>query len=165
MIKLDIKRLTAPTEPYWLDLPQGVRMKVRPLDGPRVAAAQAAAAGALAQIQTTINGRTDAGMPVDDLPDLSDGPLREGVLMGLFARALARYGAVEWSGVCDMIGDDLPFSRDGAEALVTDLRMMRPFIDKYFEPISEIHTEGNVSAPLPNLSSEMGADTARDVLN
>ena len=46
MLTLDL-----PAEPYWLDLPRGVRVEIRPVTTAVMAAAQAAAARRLAAIR------------------------------------------------------------------------------------------------------------------
>ena len=61
MLTLDL-----PVEPYWLDLPRGVRLEIRPVTTAVMAAAQAAAARRLAAIRIA-----DPGLDPDKSRGLS----------------------------------------------------------------------------------------------
>ena len=71
MLTLDL-----PAEPYWLDLPRGVRVEIRPMTTAVMAAAQAAAARRLAAIR------------IAD-PDL-DPDMSRGLSFAFLVKALAR---------------------------------------------------------------------------
>jgi hypothetical protein len=60
-------RLAIPKEPYWLDLPAGVRLQVRPLTTAVMAAAQARAQQAVAELAEQVRARHEAGLPLDAL--------------------------------------------------------------------------------------------------
>ena len=66
------------SEPYEIALPYGLRVTVRPLTTAGMAAAQAAARGAVEAIERQARERTEAGLPPDGLPDLSAEGERDG---------------------------------------------------------------------------------------
>jgi hypothetical protein len=156
MFSLDI-----PTEPYWIDLPMGVRVKVRPVDGITVAAARTFAFTCATEARKQREERLDAGLPVDDLLDLDDMNIRDGFVKVQLAAALARYGAVDWEGVGTPEGEALPFSKAGAEQMARHPVMTQPFLDACFDPSIRVVVEGNASAPGLNGSTVAGAVIAR----
>lgn len=159
MFSLDI-----PAEPYWLDLPFGVRVFVRPLNGMVVAAAQNAALAAASAIQRARQDAIDTGMPVPpDLPDLTDDALRDAFARVETARGLGRYGIMAWEGVGNAAGTaEEPFSRAGAERLATHPQIMEAFLLAYHMPVGRVDAEGNASAPTPCGSTAAGATIAAD---
>ena len=58
-------------EPYQIALPYGLTVTVKPLTTAGMAAAHAAARRAVEAIERQARERTDAGLPLDGLPDLS----------------------------------------------------------------------------------------------
>jgi hypothetical protein len=80
MLTLDL-----PTEPYWLDLPRGVRVEIRPVTTAVMAAAQTAAQRRLAALR-------EADTELD--PDLA-----RGLAFAFLAKALARHVVTAWEGV------------------------------------------------------------------
>lgn len=153
--------LDLPTQPYWLALPNGVRVKVRPLTGMVVAAAQNAAQKEAARIMLDRVERIAAGAPTDGLLDLDDESLKAGFIQVELARGLARYGMLEWDGVGTADGSDAaPFSTSGAERLATHPQMMEAFLAAYFTPVGRLDAEGNALPPTPNGSTAAGGTTA-----
>jgi hypothetical protein len=76
MLSLDL-----PAEPYWLDLPRGVRVGLRPVTTAVMAAAQAAAARRLGALRAASED-LDPGMARLGLPGQSAGPPRRHRLGG-----------------------------------------------------------------------------------
>jgi hypothetical protein len=154
-------RLDIPSEPYWLDLPQGVRVKVRPLDAMVEAAARNSARSALSAARAEIAERLAVGAPVSDLPDLADENLEVAFLKIEMARGLARYGMMEWEGVGDEDGTaPLPFNAERAARLASHPAIMDAFLLAYFAPVSAMAAEGNASPLTPNGSTAAGGTTA-----
>lgn len=154
--------LDLPTEPYWLDLPLGVRVKVRPLDGMLAAVARHHAAARVADIAKERAELAEAGVSADHLPDITDPAIRGGLLQMELAAALARAGAMDWEGVGDADGEPVPFGVSAAERLARHPVMSEPFITQYFAPLQRVTDEGNASAPGPNGPMDPGATTAPD---
>jgi hypothetical protein len=93
--------LDLPTEPYWLNLPHSVRIKVRPLSATVLEAARAAAIRRVAAIEAERQQRLDANLDAGDLPDLADDDLRVGLVSSFLAEGLARYGILAWEGIAE----------------------------------------------------------------
>jgi hypothetical protein len=99
MLTLDL-----PAEPYWLDLPRGVRVEIRPVTTAVMAAAQAAVARRLAAIRIAN-------------PDL-DPDMSRGLSFACLVKALARHAVTAWEGVGDAAGKPLPLSPEAVERLM-----------------------------------------------
>lgn len=125
MLKLDL-----PTEPYWADLPHGVRVRIKPVTTAIISAAQHRAARLGREAAEAAGGELD--------PDLS-----RGLAFVLMAKALARFAVEDWEGVADAAGDPLPFSPDLAERLMDIESMASAFWDAAIKPIQVVTSEGN----------------------
>ena len=91
--------LSQSSEPYELALPYGLRVTVKPLTTAGMAAAQAAARRAVEAIERQARERTEAGLPLDGLPDLDDEPGRDGFYQAQLIRELAVRHVTGWTGV------------------------------------------------------------------
>ena len=91
--------LSQRTEPYELELPYGLRVTVRPLTTAGMAAAQAAARRAVEAIERQARERTEAGLALDGLPDLSAEGERDGFYQAQLIRELAVRHVTSWTGV------------------------------------------------------------------
>ena len=91
--------LSQRSEPYELELPYGLRVTVRPLTTAGMAAAQAAARRAVEAIERQARERTDSGLAMDGLPDLSAEGERDGFYQAQLIRELAVRHVTNWSGV------------------------------------------------------------------
>jgi hypothetical protein len=98
MLTLDL-----PVEPYWLALPRGVRVEIRPVTTAVMAAAQAASARRLSALR--------AAEPELD-PDMA-----RGLAFAYLVKALARHAVLAWEGIGDTAGKPLPLSPDAVERL------------------------------------------------
>ena len=85
MLTLDL-----PAEPYWLALPRGVRVEIRPVTTAVMAAAQAASARRLSALR--------AAEPELD-PDMA-----RGLAFAYLVKALARHAILAWEGIGDAAG-------------------------------------------------------------
>lgn len=157
--------LDLPTEDYWIALPQGVRVQVRPLDSMTMAAAQSFATSCAQALIAARAERTAAGLPADDIVDLSDADMAAGFAELQLAAGLARFGMIAWEGIGDRDGNALPFSRDGAERLARHPLMTKPFLTGYFAALERLAAEGNGSALSLNGPTAEGATIAGTVSN
>jgi hypothetical protein len=87
------------TEPYQIALPYGLSVTVKPLTTAGMAAAQAAARRAVEAIERQARERTEAGLPLDGLPDLSAEGERDGFYQAQLIRELAVQHVTSWTGV------------------------------------------------------------------
>ena len=91
--------LSIPKAPFEIALPYGLSVTVRPLTTAGMAAAQAAARRAVDAIERQARERTEAGLPLDGLPDLSAEGERDGFYQAQLIRELAVRHITSWTGV------------------------------------------------------------------
>lgn len=87
------------SEPYEIALPYGLTVTVKPLTTAGMAAAQAAARRTVEAIERQARERTEAGLALDGLPDLSGEGERDGFYQTQLIRELAVRHITSWSGV------------------------------------------------------------------
>ena len=95
------------SEPYEIALPYGLSVTVKPLTTAGMAAAQAAARRAIEAIERQARERTEAGLELDGLPDLSVEGERDGFYQAQLIRELAIRHVTNWIGV-DLGGGPAP---------------------------------------------------------
>ena len=124
MLTLDL-----PVEPYWLALPRGVRVEIRPVTTAVMAAAQAASARRLSALRAAE-------------PDL-DPDMARGLAFAYLVKALARHAILAWKGIGDTSGKPLPLSPDAVERLMDLDDIAAAFWDRATSPVVAVATEGN----------------------
>jgi hypothetical protein len=85
-------------DPYNFELPYGLFVRVKPLTTVGSAAAQAAARRSVEAIERQGRERAEAGLPLNGLPDLSEGE-RDGFYQAQLIRELAVRHITDWTGV------------------------------------------------------------------
>jgi hypothetical protein len=131
-------RLDLTSEPRWLDLGHGVRLRLAPLTTPLMVAARADLAV--------------AALPETATPE---------ALAVAMAKALARRAVLDWEGVGDAAGDPLPVSPDAVDAFLDIWPVFEAFQTGYVAKGLVLEQEKNGSAPSPNGPSEGATPTAR----
>lgn len=124
MLNLDL-----PTEPYWIDLPRGVRVEIKPVTTAIMAAAQGAATRRLAAVR-----QAD--------PEI-DADLARGLTFAFLVKALARHAVMSWEGVGDTAGKALPLSPEAVERLMDLDDIAAAFWERATAPIAAVSAEGN----------------------
>jgi hypothetical protein len=120
--------LSTPKAPFDIVLPYGLTVTVRPLTTAGMAAAQAAARRAVEAIERQARERTDAGLPLDGLPDLATEGERDGFYQAQLIRELASRHIVSWTGV-ELGGGPAPPTPENVAA-VTELY---PVGERFFQ--------------------------------
>ena len=120
--------LSQPTLPFELELPYGLRVTVRPLTTAGMATAQAAARRAVEAIERQARERTDAGLPLDGLPDLSAEGERDGFYQAQLVRELAVRHVTSWTGV-ELGGGPAPPSPENVAAVME----LYPVGERFFQ--------------------------------
>ena len=144
MLKLNLK-----TDPYWIDLPSNIRVKVKPLSTAIMAAAHIMAKTAYQQLVD--NGETDQ----------ANDALRTGTSNSLLFKSLAQLSIIEWEDVVSAdSGDLLPVNDQTVSALMDFWLVAQQFFNKYTAQFAQLETEGNVSAPAANGTSAAAAPIA-----
>jgi len=90
--------LSTHKEPFDIALPYGLSVTVKPLITAGMAAAQAAARRMVEAIERQAGERTDAGLPLDGLPDLPAESERAGFYQAQLTRELAVRHVTSWTG-------------------------------------------------------------------
>jgi hypothetical protein len=109
--------LSQPTEPYELELPYSLRVTVRPLTTAGMAAAQAAARRAVDAIERQVRERSETGLALDGLPDLSAEGERDGFYQAQLIRGLAVRHVTSWTGV-ELEGGPAPPTPENVAAVM-----------------------------------------------
>lgn len=130
MLTLDL-----PTEPYWIELACGVRVRVRPVTTALMAAAQAGAA------------RLIAAEPVGDKePDAdpdTEADLARGMAFAACVKALARHVVIDWQGVGNAAGEPIACTPGDVERLMEFDFIATAFWDAVTRPAAAVSAEGN----------------------
>lgn len=113
-------RLNLSTEPRWVDLLPGLRLKVAPVTTAIMASA-----------------RSDASLDGLD----ADGPKE--VLAVAMAQAVARRVVTEWEGVGDEEGEPVPISPDNIDALLNVWPVFEAFQSQVLGPHLVLDAEKN----------------------
>ena len=115
-------------EPYDLALPYGLSVTVKPLTTAGMAAAQAAARRAVEAIERQARERSEAGLALDGLPDLSAEGGRDGFYQGQLIRELAIRHIASWTGV-EREGGPAPPTRENIAAVMN----LYPVGERFFQ--------------------------------
>ena len=147
------------TEPYELTLPYGVTVTVTPLTTAAMAAAQAEARRRLEGLEAQVKGRSEAGLPLDGLPDLDDDGAREGQYQALLIHSVAAHHITAWTG----IEDDPPVTRPNVAALMDLYPIGERFIQEFTLRQVLLTAAKNVFGPSADGTSILaaGPDTAK----
>jgi hypothetical protein len=125
------------TEPRWLELAPGLRLHLRPLT-------------------TALMVATQRDPALLALPDQTAPEERALVA----AKALARRAILDWEGVGDAEGKDLPVSPEAIDALLDIWPIFEAFQIAYVSKGLLLDAEKNASAPLPSGTSAGARPTA-----
>ncbi len=116
------------SEPYEIALPYGLSVTVKPLTTAGMAAAQAAARRAVEAIERQARERTEAGLALDGLPDLSAEGERDGFYQAQLIRELAVRHVASWTGV-ELEGGPAPPTPENIAAVMK----LYPVGERFFQ--------------------------------
>lgn len=158
MLKLNIQ-----TEPYWLELGLGVRVKVRPCTSPIFYAARAFMNKRLTEIGEEYRKRKEIGASVDDLPQVDNAEIREALAEEYLARGLARAAIVDWEGILEADGDaTAPVTPEKIDELMTGFWSIAASFSQQYTGVREL-----IEAEKKDLSAGRNgtSGTARNTAN
>lgn len=135
MIKLGL-----PTEPYWMNLIDGVRLFVVPCDTILYQAARAKSVRLGRELAVDWREKRAAGIEVDNLSDLD---ISAGLSDFYFARELMLSALREWEGVLDQSGSAASVNEENVSDLMRIPGLANLFLDKYSQPYEAVIVEGN----------------------
>ena len=134
MLKLNIQ-----TEPYWLELGLGVRVKVRPCTSPIFYAARAFMNKRLTEIGEEYRKRKEIGASVDELPQIDNVEIREALAEEYLARGLARTAIVDWEGILEADGDaKAPVTPEKIDELMTGFWSIAASFSQQYTGVREL---------------------------
>jgi hypothetical protein len=116
------------SEAYEIALPYGLSVTVKPLRTAGMAAAQAAARRTVEAIERQARERTEAGLPLDGLADLSAEGERDGFYQARLIRELAIRHVTSWTGV-DLDGGPAPPTPENIAAVME----LYPVGERFFQ--------------------------------
>lgn len=120
-------RLNLIATPQWLTLAPGLRLQVAPLT-----------------TALMVSARADPA--IEALPE---GASQETLALAM-AKAIARRAVRDWEGVGDAVGQPLPVTPEGIDALLEIWPIFEAFQTQYVAKGLILDAEKNVSAPLPS---------------
>lgn len=145
-------RLNLQKEPYWMDLPSGVRVRVRPLSTAIMNAAQSLVIKQIKEMQE------DESILK---PNLDVDSIRFGLSEALLVKALAQAAIIEWEGVMLPEGDTAAQVTQQNVAELMDIWFIgQEFWKQYTTSYFVLEVEGNASRPGVNGTTAAGLPTA-----
>ena len=148
MLRLNLKK-----EPYWMDLPSGVRVRVRPLSTAIMNAAQSLVIKQIKEIQAEEAAEMRPNMEVESI--------RYGLSEALLVKALAQAAIIEWEGVMQPAGDAPAAITQQSVADLMDIWFIgQEFWKQYTTSYFALEVEGNGSRPGVNGTTAAGLPTA-----
>lgn len=136
-------RLALPTEPQWLDLPYGVRVRVRPLSSVLMETARQIVAAEMRELRASITRLRDAGVEMIDPPNLEDATVSHAEALVRLAKALARVAIIEWDGVLSAEGAIEALSPAALNRLMDVPSVCSSFFERYTSTLDELEAEKN----------------------
>lgn len=131
-------RLNLTAMPQWLDLAPSLRLLVGPLT-----------------TALMVSARADPAIEA-----LADGATQEALALAM-AKAVARRAVLDWEGVGDGMGNIIPVTPEGIDALLEIWPVFEAFQTRYVARGLILDAEKNVSAPSPTGPSAVASGTVR----
>jgi glycerol-3-phosphate O-acyltransferase len=136
-------RLALPTEPQWLDLPYGVRVRVRPLSSVLMETARQIVAAEMRELRVSMTRLRDAGVEMVDPPNLEDANVSHAEALVRLAKALARVAVLEWEGVLSADGATEALSPASLNRLMDVPSVCSSFFERYTSTLDVLEAEKN----------------------
>jgi hypothetical protein len=144
-------RLNLQKEPYWMDLPSGVRVRVRPLSTAIMNAAQSLVIKQIKEMQEDESVLK---------PNLDVDSIRFGLSEALLVKALAHAALIDWEGVMQPEGDAVAKVTQQSVAELMDIWFIgQEFWKQYTTSYFVLEVEGNASRPGVNGTTAAGLPT------
>lgn len=161
MLRLNLKR-----EPYWIDLPAGVRLYIRPLSTAIMSSSQNSAIKEIGTLRAREKDHsTNDHLERDDAPlSIENEETRLGLSESLLIKALARSAIIKWEGVLEADGNNIAHVVDKNINDLMDIWFIaQDFWKQYTGSLSMLEYEGNTSEPELNCTSMTSPVTVKDL--
>lgn len=136
-------KLAAPTEPAWLALPYGVRVRVRPLTAVLMETARQIAAAEVRELRSAIAKVKDAGGDPIGIPNLDDPAVASAEGLVRVAKALGRVAIIDWEGVLGADDQPLQPTPDAIGKLLDVPSVCSDWFDRYTSTLDVLAAEKN----------------------
>lgn len=156
-------RLKIQTDPYWLELGYGVKVKVKPCTSTVFYEAKAYMNSKLAELAKEYKANKDAGLEVSE--DIENPVKREALADKFLLVGLGVAGILEWDGVMEADEDKpAPLTESKIDELFSNFWAVAENFRHQYCGLQEIlSAEKNASTPEPNGTLETGVAIAKDV--
>ena len=154
-------KLTLPTEPYWIDLSAGVRVKVRPCTSAVFYQARAEMNQKLQKLGEEYRALKDVGASIGDLPDLENPSIREALAEQYLTLGLAQSAILDWEGVMEAESEETaPATPEKIEELFSAYWVIAETFRQQYTGLKELlEAEKNGSRPAPDGTPATGQPT------
>jgi len=136
-------RLALPTEPQWLELPYGVRVRVRPLSSVLMETARQIVAAEMRELRSSMTRLREAGVEMVDAPNLEDANVSHAEALVRLAKSLARVAVLEWDGVLAADGTVEALSPASLNRLMDVPSVCSSFFERYTSTLDVLEAEKN----------------------
>ncbi len=137
-------RLALPTEPQWLELPYGVRVRVRPLSSVLMETARQIVAAEMRELRSSMTRLREAGVEMVDAPNLEDANVSHAEALVRLAKALARVSILEWTGVLSEDGSvEVIVAPASINRLMDVPSVCSSFFERYTSTLDVLEAEKN----------------------
>jgi hypothetical protein len=135
-------RLGMPREPRWIDLPMGVRLKVRPLVTALMQAAKFRAEREYRAAADAWKAAAEAGL-ADGMAPLDTDDRKAALLFSFTVNEIARECVLDWEGVGNLEGEPIAFTADGLPELMSHNGVAEAFWSAITSAAAAVTAEGN----------------------
>lgn len=156
-------RLKIQTDPYWLELGYGVKVKVKPCTSTVFYEAKAYMNSKLAELAKEYKANKNAGLEVSE--DIENPVKREALADKFLLIGLGVAGILEWNGVMEADEDKpAPLTESKIDELFSNFWAVAENFRHQYCGLQEIlAAEKNAFTPEPNGTLETGVAIAKDV--
>lgn len=160
MLKLKIQ-----TEPYWLELGSGVKVKVKPCTSAVFYEAKAFMNNRISETAKLYKSNKENGIQDPSIPNLEDVSKREAFADQNLILGLALAGIIEWDGVLEAETDEkAPLTPEKLEELFSNFWLIAENFRQQYCGIQELlEAEKNAYTPEPSGTLETGEAIAKGV--
>lgn len=135
-------RLGMPREARWIDLPVGVRLKVRPLITALMQAAKFRAEREYRAAAEAWKTAAEAGL-ADGMVPLDTDDRKAALLFSITVNEIARECVLDWEGVGNLEGEPIAFTSEGLPELMSHNGVAEAFWAAMTSPAAAVAAEGN----------------------